>query len=209
MTTIILDLAPAFPHPIPEVPADVVAKLAGAYVPASGDLYREWTGSKRPDFKPSERQQPIVAAVQIALREKLFYSKDVLARVITLMAVPEDVAAKGRGKVEGGDLGMDCFYAREHVESSAVYQAELAAALAMKLEPGMKLGTMVLTDGKRNTGMQITAALDGHITFTIEGKRGALPVKATASALGIRRAINRAFERGNRKDNCTMLWPTA
>lgn len=204
--TVIINLAPAFPHPIPEVPSDIIANLAGTYVPPA-DVYKDWTGCKRYDYKPSERQMPVIHAVQLALHEKLFYTKDVLAYVIKTLAISDEVCAVGKGKVEGGNVGMDVYYARDFVEASATHKAELAACARMGLAVGKKLGALVLSDHKRNTGMTITAALEDKVTFTVEGKRGANVVRTTLSALAIMRAIDRAFDKEYRKDNATMIWP--
>ena len=50
----------------------------------------------------------VVDAARVALAERLYYTKDVLASAIELMKVHRDVAAFGAMRVERGELGMNC-----------------------------------------------------------------------------------------------------
>lgn len=204
--TIIVDLANKFPHPLPVVSAEEVAALKGAYIPLTKLSHEEWQGCEQEDYVPTARQLPITQAVCVSLNYGLFYSSDVLARVIELMAIPDEVTSSRRERVEGGELGMDVYYARKFVERQATYAAERAAAAKMKLVPGLKIGTLRFNDGTRCTSMVINGISSEGWSYRLTGKRGKNEVTYQVSALSLMRSIDRAFEAKQRKDNCTMIW---
>lgn len=206
ITTTVFDLTNKFPHPIPTVSAAEIAELPGSYVPLEVQSHVEWSGCEREDYVPTARQQPIIAAVRVALHEGLFYTSEVLARVIELLGIPADIAERRRERVEGGEVGMESYYARKYVEGQATYAAERVAAARMALSAGSKLGTIRLTDFKRYTSLVVESVLPSGYHFRLTGKRGSTAIAVEMSALAIRRAIDRAFEAKQRKDNSAMLW---
>lgn len=204
--TVVIDLANKFPHPIPQVHADEIAALAGTYVPLDKPSHEDWRGVEREDFIPSARQLQAITAVRVCLNEGLFYTVDVLARFIELLGIPPAVSGSRREKVEGGEVGMDAYYARKYVEAQATYMAERAAAAKMALVVGSKLGTIRLSDMKRYTSLVVESVLPTGMHFRLTGKRGSTGIAVEMTALAIQRAIDRAFDAKQRKDNSAMLW---
>lgn len=174
-------------------------KTSFHYVPVV-DPYKDWQGRQSEDFTPTERQLVVIAAVRAALQEKMFYTSDVLAFCKTFLGISAEQAAVGAGSVEGGSFGLDLYYARDWIGLQEGHAAESKAKERLKPFVGQALGTLVFNDMKRNSGMVITAIGEGKV-FTLTGKRGAYKVTLTCSARQIENAMNRAFERGTRKDD--------
>lgn len=165
---------------------------------------REWHGSQAPTFAPTERQGIVIAAVSKALTSGLFYTSDVLAFCIKeMLAKPEQVAAQFSNRpVEGGLIGMDCYYARQYIEAQAAQRARVAAADQLKASLGMALGTLVFNDSKRTTNCVITSIADNGLAYKVAGRRGRSIVSTSwLDATQIADAMNRAFSAGLCKAN--------
>lgn len=160
------------------------------------DSYRAWSAHESRGFKPDARQAAIMAVVQSALDAGHYYTKDVLAHCATALMMPADQLAQGTGRVEGGDFGMDCYYARSTLRAQALHAQEDKAHAALRPEPGMLLGTLVFSDFKRTTGCTIRSVDGLEIAFT--GKRGRVFVSGRATALTLSHAFDRAHQREQR-----------
>ena len=79
-------------------------------VPA--DTYADWRRNQCREFAPDARQALAMSAVQQSLEEGLYYTCDVHARCRQLLPLTPEDAARGSGRVEGGEFGMDLYYAR-------------------------------------------------------------------------------------------------
>lgn len=167
---------------------------------AVSDPYKDWTLRECEDYSPTERQCTIIEAVQSALDAKLFYTSDVLEHCKVFLGVTPDQAAVGAKNVEGGDVGMDCYYARGYLEAQRCHKIARISLDRLKPRVGQCLGTLVFNDFKRTTGVTVTEYSGGKILHA-SGKRGAYTVTLSCTAIQIENAINRAFERKQRKDN--------
>ena len=197
-TTPLVDRDPTVPHQPAATPRAV------PYVLPNPSAYEEWAGYKRRNFVPTERQTRVVEAVQAALAAKLFYTDNVREFCAQRLYITAAQARVRADKVEGGEFGMDCFYARGYLESRQEIEAEDAAHRKLAPRVGMPLGTLVFNDYKRNTGMVVEELLpDGRLK--LRGKRGRHVVTLECTALSIRHAIDRAAERGLRKDPSDAL----
>jgi len=161
----------------------------------------DWSGAKySADFVPNARQQIVIDAVQTALNEGKYYTSDVLARCIELLNIDAHTASMNFGmRVEGGIVGMDCYYARGYIDAKKAREASLKTFNEMALREGDELGILVFTDYKRTTGVKITGISEGGSTFTFTGKRGINTVTGTGSADQLKCGIERAFTTGKRK----------
>ena len=175
------------------------SKCGLPYVAVS-DPYIDWQKREMDGYVPTDRQMVVIAAVRAAVEAKLFYTSDVLAFAKTYLAITEEQAAVGTDRVEGGNFGMDLYYARDFLRAEEAHALDRSARDRLKLCVGKQLGTLVFNDMKRNTGMRVTSTVDGKL-FTLTGKRGASTVILSCSARQIEHAMVRAFERGQRKDN--------
>ncbi|WP_454727956.1 MULTISPECIES: strawberry notch-like NTP hydrolase domain-containing protein [Cupriavidus] len=146
-----------------------------------------------------DQMQRVVEAVRRA-RDKHFYKDDVRKAVLEELGDffrPEDLT-RGTDRVEGGDVGMALFYARDVVLEQQRDAALAAAHAELGLAVGLPLGTLIFnSDFKVNTNAVVTA-IDGQ-SVRVEAKRGAYKVMFTTDALAIQHAIERAIERGKRK----------
>jgi hypothetical protein len=180
--------------------ASVVYELpAGQFKDWDGK--KEWTGYKAENYQPTARQQLIIAVVREALNSGLYYTQEVLEFCAKAVKLTPEQAAVGKGKVEGGAFGMDCYYARGYIEAQAGHQADRAAWNDLRPFVGQVLGALVFSDGKRTTGMTVGVVNAEDRQITVSGKRGAQRVNSTwCSAVVISQCMNRAFELGYRKD---------
>lgn len=178
--------------------ADATTAITAKYeLPA--DTYKDWQRCEHADFVPNARQQLVADAVQKALDSGLYYSKDVVAFCKRELHVTEEQEGVGAKRVENGEVGMDCYYARKYLDK----QRELSKArnVLKLLQPkaGQLLGTLMFSDYKRNTGAVITQVSEDGMSITVQGKRGAAVATFTCSPLQVANAMDRAAERGLRK----------
>lgn len=162
------------------------------------NTYKDWARNETRDFKPDARQKLVIDAVRRAIEEKkLFFTSDVYAFCVEQLAPSADTLAKHASRVEGGEVGMDLYYARQYLDAQKRFALEEQAAAQLRPRTGMNVGTLVLQDLKRCTGATITA-VEGD-ALTLEAKRGTSTVRFTTTALGLRHGIDRAHKRKLRK----------
>ncbi len=159
----------------------------------------DWQGYNSREWKPDARQQVVMDAVAAALDSGLFYSRELKDRVATDLGVSDEVRAKNRSNVEGGDFGYDVYYARKAVEARRELQSLDRETERASFKAGDKLGVLVFSDYKATKAVVVETVEDGLVTFT--GKRGNVTVRGKANALQLKAAMDRAKERGNRLDD--------
>lgn len=162
----------------------------------SRDQYTHWAPRNQPSFVPTARQQVLMDTYIAAKDAGNFYTKDVLSFAIKHLNVPADIASVGADKVEGGDLGMDIYYARDAVYCIAARARSVAAASQLNATVGMALGSLSI-NYKRTNCCTVTAVEGSLITFT--AKRGGKSVEGKAGAEQIISAAIDALRRGWRK----------
>ncbi len=113
----------------------------------------DWASNETRDFVPDERQKLVIEVVRRATEEeKLYYTRDVYAFCVKQLN-PSSVDLEKRTKtVEGGEVGMDLYYARQYLDARKRFALEDEAQAALKPCVSMKLGTLVFNDFKRITG---------------------------------------------------------
>lgn len=149
-----------------------------------------WRGHEARDFTPTPAQAEVMGAVRAATDSGMFYTRDVLAYCIEALDVPDDVAAVGRDRTEGGEVGMHCYYAREANDAADYWRRETTDAAALEPRIGKPLGCIMWSDHKRVTGAVITGR-NGSGAFRVQGKRGRLTYMWDAPASTIMAAIDR------------------
>jgi len=170
--------------------------MPNCYTLPERNTYDDWAGCQAPGYTPTERQAPIVEAVAAALAAGLFYSSDVLKHCAAALHVTPEQAEHQESRmhrVEGGTLGMDCYYARRYLEAVKAREIEAADAAALRAAPGLRLGALY-ADGKRLLACVVESVEPGRVTVT--AKRGAQAVRWPLSCTSLRYAMNRAHERG-------------
>lgn len=177
------------------------------YIPPQGSVYDEWDKNATPGFVPSERQKIVIQAVQAALDSKLFFTDDVRAHCAAALGLTPEQASVRAETVEGGTFGLDLYYAREYISAQAKFQAERVALQRLKPAEGLELGTLMFNDLKRNTGMRVVEVSSDSGEIKIIGKRGAYTVTLVCTAKQIENAIDRAHERGLRKQDFSQAFP--
>lgn len=164
------------------------------------DTYKDWARNESRQFVPDARQKMVIEAVRRAIEdENLFYTKDVYAFCVKLLLPNIEDLEKCVKTVEGGEVGMDLYYARRYLDAQKRFALEDSVLVKLRPQPGMKLGTLVLQDLKRYTGAVITEVEDDSIT--VEAKCGSLSHRFKTSPVGVRNGIDRACERKLRKNN--------
>lgn len=101
-------------------------------LPAPGKCHEET--SKSPEFKPTPRQQLLLAAAERAIDAGHFYNVDVNAAVAADLGVTREQLVSNTHKIESGDFCFDVYFARGAVEAIRYQQklVDTAAALALK-----------------------------------------------------------------------------
>lgn len=184
-------------------PAPQGAQQKAVYHPPQ-DAYTDWAGHKCKDFVPDARQSLVIKTVQAALATGKYYTNDVQAFCAEYLGVgPELQQSKGPIRNEGGIFGMDCYYARNYLREREKFAKSAEAMSQLKPYVGQRLGTIVFNDYKRTTGAVVIAVFDQSDSVRISGKRGAQAIEATVTATQIASAIDRASEKGYRKDGFT------
>lgn len=111
-------------------------------------LYRD--GRLIPACERGADQERMHWAVTQALRERCFFDADLTDIAAGLLGVGDAPRQVGRGPdgCEGGAFGMDAYLARKQIEEEVTERANLAAARALRLMPGQRLGRLKTNDGK-------------------------------------------------------------
>lgn len=162
------------------------------------DTHKDWAGNQTRGFTPDERQQLVIEVVRRAIEDEgLYYTKDVYAFCVKQLIPTSDDLAKSAMRVQGGEVGMDLYYARNYLDARKRIAKEDQAKDQLRPHVGMVLGTLTLQDLKRCTGAVITA-VKGH-ELTLQAKRGTVGICFTTTTLGLRYAMERAYERKQRK----------
>ncbi len=160
--------------------------------------YEDWARNETRAFTPDERQKQVIEVVRRAIEDEgLYYTRDVYAFCVKQLLPSTEDLAKGAKGTEGGEVGMDLYYARQYLDARKRFALEDQVKAQLQPQPGMKLGTLVLQDLKRYTGAVITA-VDGD-NLTIEAKCGAIGYRFVTTAVGVRNGLDRAQERKQRK----------
>lgn len=196
--------------------------LAGAYAVPRGmqnqaatryelpaNTFMDWRGCERYDFVPTPRQQLVVDAVQKALDAGNYFTKDVLEFCKQVLQVSEAQASVAVTRVEGGEVGMDLYYARKYLGKQKELQEALAVVKLLQPHVGQQLGTIMFTDYKRITGAFIAEVSADSLSMTVQGKRGHAVVAFSCNPLSIVHAIDRAAGRGQRKTNFVATYGAA
>ena len=157
----------------------------------------DWRGCKYRGFSPSPRQSIVISAVRQCTAEGLRYSDEVKARCATLLEPSDSELAVNVKKVEGGEFGMDVYYARDYIDQAAKYAAEDAAAAALNATAGADLGQLMFNDYKLTRAVSIINVDEKGIW--ISGSRGTTKIVATVSAMQIKHGMDRAFSYKKRK----------
>lgn len=167
------------------------------YLPVN--IYKDWDGYRHPDFKPSDRQMLVIEAVRDAREAHgLFYTADIYAHCAKSLSIKPEILAIKNG-VEGGPVGMDFYYASQHIDYKHIARLVNEANDSLNPHLGMSLGTLVFQDYKRTTNVRITEM--GISNLIVQGKRGAAKVAFDCNALALKNAMDRAFERKFRHDD--------
>lgn len=168
------------------------------------NTYEDWARNETRGFTPDERQKLVIEVVRRAIEEeKLYYTKDVYAFCVKQLIPSPDDLAKSAKTVEGGEVGMDLYYARKYLDARKRFAMEDQVAAQLRPRAGMVVGTLTLQDLKRYTGATITAVNGDELT--IEAKRGSVGVRFTTTPLGLSRCMERAYEKKQRVESRAKL----
>ena len=168
------------------------------YAQQQGD--ESWMAAQSPSFKPTARQQLLMDAVAKALDDGAFYNSDVDEHVAKALGVTLEQRARNSRGVEGGDFGFDVYNASRAVQAQRSNAKSREFAKALNLKPGDVLGTLVFNDGKVTTGVKVNGLNDSGLVVTVTGKRGAATLNGEVGIDRLAAAMDRAKERGKRKD---------
>lgn len=160
--------------------------------------YDAWQGCNADGFEPTPAQAEVMATVRAATDSGLFYTRDVQEYCIQALGVPPELAAIGKDRVEGGEVGMHFYYARGANDAADSWALEHKNAEALRAKIGQKLGCIEFSDYKRVTSAVLVAKEDNG-TFRVRGKRGRLSCEWLAGATTIVSAIDRYTARKARR----------
>ena len=171
------------------------ARDAEGYSLPNGSVWDEWRGSEAPGYEPNSRQRVIMDAVGKAIAEGLFYNDAVRKRTAEILGLKDvDVG-------EGSTFSTDAYMARKTLEAQKMNAAVTDAFRALNLKDGDKIGVIVTSDGKMSNAVTVTKAGDNGYGMVLEGRRGPAGVRfPSMDALQLKNAIDRAKEKGKRKD---------
>lgn len=174
-------------------------KSSPAYEPPSAknvfdDWVRDGKSAEHPDYEPTDRQQMVMDAVARAVDGGLFYNTEVKDRVAKEMGYTGS-------QDDGTKFSLDVYMARKVVEKQRGNARSRKIAQEMNLQPGDNIGTIVPNDYKRITGLTVESVSETGFSVTVKGKRGAATVSGQMGVDSIKSGIERAKEKGLRKDS--------
>lgn len=163
------------------------------------DWNRDQKSARHPDYTPTARQRVLIAAVEKALDDGIFYNNDLRDRVAKDLAVDEATLARNNLNVVNGDFGHDIYQARLYVEAFRKRDDDKKVGSQLLLRVGENIGTLVFIDFKKTTSVVVTAITEAGDVH-INGKRGGCEVTGAVSMSAIRASLDRAMHKGYRKD---------
>lgn len=196
----VLDALKDMPSAQPEQAAQT------SYTLPEGNVSDAWVDAERrrpehQDFQPNARQQMLMDVVAKGIDAGVFYTRDMLDYAAKELNVPVDVLSQNKTRVEGGDFGYDVYLATKAVEAKRGQAEKSAVRDAMSLKPGDELGTLIFNnDFKVNTNVVVESVSDDGLEVRVNGKRGRYVITIKTGPIGIKSAIERAQEKGKRKD---------
>ena len=154
----------------------------------SDNTFRRWK-----DGPIDDEMRQLIGVVAEIVDAGIFYTSDVHAAVTARYALSCDELRRGCNRVEGGDWGMEIYYARSQLdrERADAHERETFARLA--LQPGQILGTIEVTCGyrmRRFRKVTVKSAEVGCVAVT--GSAGGRSFGLTLSAAALARGIERA-----------------
>lgn len=169
------------------------------------NVYSDWAGCEAESFQPTNRQKIVIAAVQAALDAGCYYSSEVLKAVSERLGVTEEQSLSGARHVEGGHVGMDCYYARKYIRAQRDLAMEYENARRLKAFAGMEVGTVMFNDFKRTTGVHVVDIDSQGRELTLCGRRGRLSLTMSCTVTNLAYAIDRAAQRNLRKHGFALF----
>lgn len=167
------------------------------YQPApNNDQHKDWLGYDREGFVPDARQQVLVHVINVALIKGLYYTADILKFAIEYLEIPADVANARSKNVEGGDVGMDMYYARGYVRAQKGFAEIKESHEKLKPYVGMVLGSLRI-DFKRVNCCVVQSVEGTKIGFS--GKRGSVSVSGFGNSSNLIDSAQGAFAKNWRK----------
>jgi hypothetical protein len=169
------------------------------------DTYTDWRGYERRDWRPNARQALVMAAVEDALAEGLLYQDPLTDAVAIKLDVSAEARKSGAERVQGGDFGMDVYYARRAVDMQIAHAIAEQARAQLAPHVGQKLGVLVFNDFKVTKACYVTEVLDGGHRLKLAGRRGSRAAHVECDTLAVKFAVDRAHDRGHRSEGFDEL----
>lgn len=175
-----------------------ILKGGGVMVPFivsknTGAAFDRWSATKPID----EGMAAMKVAVAEALDAGVFYTKDLVAKVVSEFDFTEEELSREINKVENGVVGMEIFYARQAVERDRSEAAEEAAGERLALEPGKTLPSIKLfLSGRGYRLLRKPTVLEiRNGQFVLEAAMGCRKYQITTTAVNIENGIQAALKR--------------
>lgn len=139
----------------------------------------------------TDEMRSMIEAVAVAVDSGMFYNVDVFAAVAPQFGFTEEERAAGVGRVEGGEVGMEIYYARQQLKAERALAAQGAAAERLALHVGKNLGALHLHTGGGKIGNWRNATVEEIDGFTVKLKvtAGGRRYLLTTSPAAIERAL--------------------
>lgn len=151
----------------------------------------DWHGSLKDGYTPTERQKPIIDAVQKALDAGLFYGDDIRANVAEQLGVADP---------SGQVFSMDVHHAERYLDAKRQRDSGERDRKLLNPKVGDQLGTLVFTDGTTIKKATLTAVGEVGPVMQVSGMKGRSKFHLTTNPGAIMAAMDRAKEKGLRAD---------
>ena len=160
-------------------------------VSAAGKSYDRWHGPIDPEMRQ------LVEVVAEVVDAGVFYSTDVHSAVTARYALSAEELQRGRGRVEGGEWGMEIYYARRQLDRERADAREREAFTRLALKPGQNVGAIEVVANYRTrrfrNAIVESAELNAiRLRATAGGRRFTLTLSAAGLAQGLERMQARA-----------------
>lgn len=150
-------------------------------------------------FEPSPVQRAFMDVVADSLAQGRGTLGQLSKDAVSTLQISRDLFDSTESGVDGQWLGMMVFKAKEAVQAEQKWVQTKSVAQSLRLSVGDELGTLIASDRKMCTACKVAAIDEGGTVYTVHGKRGTSAISFTTSALGLKDAIDGAYQAGKRK----------
>lgn len=155
--------------------------------------------TQHPAFAPNAVQKKLMDELEVLMQER--------GTTLSSMAfaLSERLGVVCQNDQDRRDMESLVYHAKGIVQAKQDWKERADIAQALRLEPGVSIGTILNADGKRLNECRVVSVDEGGTIYKMEAQLGRQSVFFQIDAYALKLRIDRAFESGKRKTSFDEL----